>query len=98
MRSLPAFTWFLDDLFSTVHCNDDEPPQAWNELVTSRFARVQNYTDDEIEYPPSVLGMLLYLASNSRPDIAYATHMAARYTHAPTVSHEAAESKIAHNI
>ena len=43
---------------------------------------------------PSVIGMLLYLASNSRPDIAYATHMAARYTHAPKASHEAAVIRI----
>ena len=43
---------------------------------------------------PSVIGMLLYLASNSRPDIAYATHMAARYTHAPKASHEAAVVRI----
>ena len=43
---------------------------------------------------PSVIGILLYLASNSRPDIAYATHMAARYTHAPKASHEAAVIRI----
>ena len=43
---------------------------------------------------PSVIGMLLYLASHSRPDIAYATHMAAKYTHAPKASHEAAVVRI----
>ena len=43
---------------------------------------------------PSVIGMLLYLASNSRPDIAYATHMAARYTHSPKASPEAAVVRI----
>ena len=46
-----CFHLVFDDLFSTVHCNDDEPPKAWNELVTSRFSRVQNHTDDDIEYP-----------------------------------------------
>jgi hypothetical protein len=27
--------------------------------------------------------MLMYLAANTRPDIAYAVHQAARHTHAP---------------
>jgi hypothetical protein len=30
---------------------------------------------------PSVIGMLMYLASNSRPDIAYAVHSSARFSH-----------------
>ena len=46
-----CFHLVYDDLFSTVHCNDDEPPKAWNELVTSRFSRVQHHTDDDIDYP-----------------------------------------------
>ena len=29
-----------DELFSTVHCNDDEPPKVWNELVTSRLSLI----------------------------------------------------------
>ena len=35
----------------------------------------------------SVVGMLLYLASNSRPDISYAVHQCARFTHNPRQSH-----------
>ena len=42
----------------------------------------------------SVVGMLLYLASNSRPDIAFATHQCARFTHSPKASHEAAILRI----
>ena len=38
----------------------------------------------------SVVGMLLYLASNSRPDIAFAVHQCAHFTHSPKASHEAA--------
>jgi hypothetical protein len=34
-----------------------------------------------------VVGMLLYLANNSRPDIAYAVHQCARFTHDPKASH-----------
>ena len=38
--------------------------------------------------------MLLYLASNSRPDIAFATHQCACFTHSPKASHEAAILRI----
>jgi hypothetical protein len=42
----------------------------------------------------SVVGMLMFLANNSRPDIAYATHQCARFTHAPKDSHALAVKKI----
>jgi len=42
----------------------------------------------------SVIGMLLYLASNSRPDIAFAVHQCARFTHSPKASHEEAVLRI----
>ena len=35
----------------------------------------------------SVVGMLMYLANNSRPDIAYAVNQCARFTHSPRASH-----------
>jgi hypothetical protein len=41
----------------------------------------------------SVIGMLLYL-SHSRPDISFATHQCARYTHSPKQSHEDALKRI----
>lgn len=43
---------------------------------------------------PSVIGMLLYLAGNSRPDIAFATHQCGRFSHSPKESHEAAVIRI----
>jgi hypothetical protein len=42
----------------------------------------------------SVVGMMMYLASNSRPDIAFAVHQCARFTHAPKASHERALKRI----
>ena len=41
-----------------------------------------------------VVGMLLYLAQNSRPDIAYAVHQCARFTHVPKQSHAVAVKRI----
>lgn len=43
----------------------------------------------------SVVGMMMYLANNSRPDIAFAVHQCARFTHCPKRSHEAALKRIA---
>ena len=43
----------------------------------------------------SVIGMLLYLSSNSRPDIQFAVHQCARFTHAPKASHAEAVKRIA---
>ena len=43
----------------------------------------------------SVIGMLLYLSSNSRPDIQFAVHQCARFTHGPKESHTNAVKRIA---
>jgi hypothetical protein len=43
----------------------------------------------------SIIGMLMYLASNTRPDIAFAVHQCARFTHCPRRSHEQALKRIA---
>lgn len=43
---------------------------------------------------PSVVGMLLYLSGNSRPDITYAVNSAARFTHDPKESHAKAVKRI----
>jgi hypothetical protein len=50
--------------------------------------------NEEWSYP-SVVGMLLYLSSNSRPDIQFAVHQCARFTHSPRKSHGEAIKRIA---
>ena len=42
----------------------------------------------------SIIGMLMYLSMNSRPDIAYAVHSCARFAHAPTVNHSTAVKQV----
>ena len=49
--------------------------------------------DEHWEYS-SVIGMLMYLAANSRPDIAHSVHQAARFTHAPRDLHATAVKQI----
>ena len=39
---------------------------------------------------PSIIGMLLYLSMNTRPDITFAVSQAARFTHSPKKGHAAA--------
>ena len=43
----------------------------------------------------SVVGMMLYLAGSTRPDIAYAVHQCARFSHNPKRSHEVGLKHIA---
>ena len=49
--------------------------------------------DEDWDYPV-VIGMLMYLAQNSRPDIAYAVHQCARFTHSPKHSHAVGVKRI----
>jgi hypothetical protein len=48
-------------------------------------------------YYASVVGMLLYLG-HSHPDISFATHQCARYTHSQRQSHKDALKKIGHYL
>jgi len=43
----------------------------------------------------SAVGMLMYLASNAHPELAYAVHQCARFTHNPKTSHTAGIKRIA---
>ena len=49
--------------------------------------------DEEWSYP-SVVGMLMYLATNTRPDIAFAVSQVARFNHYPKQSHSIAVKRI----
>ena len=42
----------------------------------------------------SVIGIMLYIASNTRPDISFVIHQCARFKHNPKVSHEIAVKRI----
>ena len=50
--------------------------------------------DEEWSYPAAI-GMLMYLSSNTRPDIQFAVHSASRFSHAPKKSHARAVKRIA---
>ena len=50
--------------------------------------------NEKWEYYASVIGMLMYLANNTRPDIAHAVNACARYSHNPKQSHATAVKQI----
>lgn len=72
------------------NCNADRTPATTEPLGSDKNGEPY---DEKWSYP-SVVGMLLYLASNSKPDIAFAVHQAARFTHDPKKSHAKAVKRI----
>jgi hypothetical protein len=73
-----------------VDCNAKDTPALSTTLGTDLLGAVFSY---EFSYA-SAVGMLMYLASNSRPDIAFAVHQCARFTHSPKASHGEAIKRI----
>ena len=49
---------------------------------------------DEAWSYPAAVGMLLYISSNTRPDIQFAVHQVARFSHSPRKSHAQAVKRI----
>ena len=74
------------------HCNSKPTPASGDgkPLGTDKHGPAAR---ESWQYP-SLVGMLLYLASNTRPDIAFAVHQCARFTHNPRASHEKALLRI----
>ena len=60
-------------------CNDKDSPANSVPLGSDVYGPLP---EQEWEYA-SAVGMLMYLSSNSRPDIQYAVHQCARFTHSP---------------
>jgi len=86
-------TGLIDKVLTASGMNDSRgadtpatPDSIGADLEGPPFAESWNYR--------TVIGMLMYLSSNSRPDIAYATHAAARFSHAPRHSHAVAVKRI----
>ena len=73
-----------------THCNPRATPCTIDPLGTdadgTSFSESWNYA--------SVVGMLMYLCSNAYPEIQYAVHQCARFTHCPKKSHAEGIKKI----
>jgi len=81
------------------YCGMDECNKKWTPASTVPLGTDLNGQrfDAKWEYATAI-GMLLYLSSNSRPDIQYAVHQCARFTHAPKQSHQQAVMRICHYL
>jgi hypothetical protein len=86
-------TGLIDKVLKTSgmeECNSSPTPTATSPIGSDKEGAS---FCDTWEYA-TVVGMLMFLASNSRPDIAYAVHQCARFTHCPKQSHGAAVKRI----
>ena len=65
--------------------------------VEAPLGTVVNDSEAKRDWPnsyASVIGMMLYLASKTRPDKSFAVHQCARFTHNTKVSHETSVKRI----
>jgi len=74
---------------------DDNSTQKGTPCLRKPLVKDENGdpVDGSFSYS-SVVGMLLYLANNTRPDLAYSVHCAARFSFCPKKSHEEALKRI----
>ena len=70
-------------LIKMEDCNAKKTPCLTTPLGTNPDGHPH---DEEWEYA-SAVGMLMYLAGNAHPEIAYAVHQCARFTHNPKTTH-----------
>ena len=89
-------TGLIDRILAALNLDDDDV------VIRTEPASSTPLTKDESGPPrkehwsyASIIGMLLYLSSNSRPDITYAVNSCARFTHCARESHEKAVKRIA---
>jgi hypothetical protein len=71
-------------------CNGCDTPSTIDPL----HADVDGAVFDETWAYDVVIGMLMYISGNTRPDIAYAVHQAARFSHGARQSHAAGVKSI----
>jgi hypothetical protein len=78
------------ELVGLKNCKPDSTPASEVPLIDSSdspsFSEPWSYA--------SVIGMLMYLANNTRPDITFAVHQVARFTHNPKEIHGKAVKRI----
>ena len=78
-------------LVGMENCNSKQTPCSTTPLGTNPNGSPH---DEEWEYA-SAVGMLMYLAGNAHPELAFAVHQCARFTYCPKQTHTLAINHIA---
>ena len=81
-----SHTGFKNRVLKEYHLADCNPSKNPSQTVSLGFDRDGVPFSENWEYA-SITGMLILLAKNYRPDIAYALHQCARFTNLPKTSH-----------
>ena len=95
MISLPGLSKRILQTLSLENCNKTATPASTIPLGSFPDSPAH---DPELWNYASVIGMLLYLAGNTRPDLSYAVHQAARFSHDPKKEHGEAVKRIGRYI
>jgi hypothetical protein len=89
-------TGLIDRILAALNLDHDNVSERGEPAVATPLGKDENGPPRSEDWSyPSVIGMMLYLASNSRPDIAFAVHQCARFSHCPRACHEKAIKHIA---
>ena len=88
--SQPGLINKVINLVGMNDCNAKDTPCQQMPLGTDANGKARQ---DKWNYA-SAVGMLMYLCSNAHPEIQYAVHQCARFTHCPRASHEEAIKRI----
>ena len=76
----------IDKILKATGMEDCNP--TWTPATTTPLGQCKGSTKAKEAWSyPSIVGMLLYLAMNSRPDIAYSVSQVCRFTHDPREPH-----------
>jgi hypothetical protein len=84
----------IDKIIRTVNLGDANLKHTPAETSPLGSCHEHIGAKEEWNYP-SVIGMMLYLSSNSRPDIQFAVHQCARFSHSPYQTHFNAVKRVA---
>jgi hypothetical protein len=88
-------TGLIDRILSALNLNQDNASVRTEPASPNPLGKEEDSPPRKESWSyPSIIGMMLYLSSNSRPDIAFAVNQAARFTHCARLSHETALKRI----
>ena len=85
----------IDRVLKVLSLDEDNAKMRYEPAAATPLGKEEdgNSRKEQWSYA-SVIGMMLYLASNSRPDIAFAVNQCARFTHCANNQHEIALKRI----